>query len=105
MDNGTSETPAVTDEVKEAAVVEETAASPITGDAAVTGQDEPSEPDSPMIRLPTFRLTHEGESMDIEAVDEISARAFFNDRRAKWPMPRDVKCVPVVPTDSVASES
>jgi len=45
-----------------------------------------------MPSMPRFKLTHDADSMEIDAVDEIAARAFFNDRRAKWPSPREVTC-------------
>lgn len=44
------------------------------------------------VKLKKYRLSHDGDTADIEAVDEIAARAMFNDSRRKWPAPRLVAC-------------
>lgn len=44
----------------------------------------------PGVKLTKYRLSHDGDTAEIEACDEIAARAMFNDGRRKWPAPRNV---------------
>lgn len=78
----------MSDEQNTSAVDERISALDVAEQAKSEAADTPPEP--PAKALPQFRLTH-GDDIDVvEAIDEISARAFFNDRRGRWPNPRDV---------------
>lgn len=70
-------------------------------------EQKPTEPEQPPLAepskefndrpstLPKFRLKHGSDVEEIEAIDAIEAVALFNDKRSKWPNPREVTVEPL----------
>ncbi len=74
----------MSDEVPTDAVISDASVAPVTD--AEKAQIVPPVASGPR----KFHLSHNGHAMTIEADDENTARAKFNDVRGVWPNPREV---------------
>lgn len=75
--------------VTHAVVVTPPASTPVVAPVDANKVDPVPQVDS-SVKLTKYRLSHDGDTAEIEACDEIAARAMFNDGRRKWPAPRNV---------------